>query len=76
MLLLQIAHRLHRLDPAFTVHVAGALTDLRTARYLRRMVAALDLGGVVRFEGYVADMPSGYADKAYCSRHPCTKASA
>ncbi|MGE0224507.1 MAG: glycosyltransferase family 4 protein [Acetobacteraceae bacterium] len=63
MLLLQVAHRLHQLDPSFTVHVAGALTDLRTARYLRRMMASLSLAGVVRFEGHVADMPAWYADK-------------
>jgi glycosyltransferase involved in cell wall biosynthesis len=63
MLLLQIAHRLHRLDPRYTVSVAGAFTDLRTARYIRRMVAALDLQGAVRFDGNVSDMPSWYADK-------------
>jgi glycosyltransferase involved in cell wall biosynthesis len=63
MLLLQIAHRLHGVDPSFTVHVAGALTDLRTARYLRRMMEGLGLGGVVRFDGHVADMPAWYADK-------------
>jgi hypothetical protein len=27
------------------------------------MMASLDLGGVVRFAGHVADMPSWYADK-------------
>ncbi len=45
MLLLQIAHRLHSLDPRYTFHVAGAFTDLRTARYLRQMMPALGLGG-------------------------------
>jgi glycosyltransferase involved in cell wall biosynthesis len=63
MLLLQIAHRLHRLDPRYSFSVAGAFTDLRTARYLRRMMGALGLGGVVRFDGQVADMPAWYRDK-------------
>lgn len=63
MLLLQIAHRLHQLDPRFSFHVAGAFTDLRTARYLQQMLPALGLGGVVTFHGPVADMPTWYADK-------------
>lgn len=63
MLLLQIAHTLHRADPRYTFHVAGAFTDLRTARYAKQMMASLDLGGVVRFEGTISDMPAWYADK-------------
>jgi Glycosyl transferases group 1 len=63
MLLVQIAHRLHSLDTRFSFHVAGAFTDLRTARYLRQMMGALGLGGVVAFDGPVADMPGWYADK-------------
>ncbi len=63
MLLLQVAHRLHQLDPRYTFHVAGAFTDLRTARYLQRLLPALGLGGVVRFDGSVADMPAWYSDK-------------
>ena len=63
MLLLQVAHRLHQLDPSYVFHVAGAPTDLRTVRYLRQMMAALGLGGVVRFDGHVDDMPAWYADK-------------
>lgn len=63
MLLLQIAHRLRQLDPRYNVHVAGGFTDLRTARYLQRLVPALDLGGAIRFDGPVADMPAWYADK-------------
>ena len=63
MLLLQIAHTLHRADPRYIVHVAGAFTDLRTARYVRRFMGSLGLDGVVRFEGAIADMPAWYADK-------------
>jgi glycosyltransferase involved in cell wall biosynthesis len=63
MLLLQIAHRLHGLDSRYSFHVAGAFTDLRTARYLQQMLPALGLGGVVTFDGPVADMPAWYADK-------------
>jgi prepilin-type processing-associated H-X9-DG protein len=63
MLLMQIAHRVHRRDPRFSFHVAGGFTDLRTARYLRQMQSALGLAGVVWFDGHVADMPAWYADK-------------
>jgi glycosyltransferase involved in cell wall biosynthesis len=63
MLLMQIAHRMRLRDQRFSFHVAGAFTDLRTARYLRQMQSALDLAGVVRFDGHVADMPAWYADK-------------
>jgi glycosyltransferase involved in cell wall biosynthesis len=63
MLMLQLAARLVRLDPRYTLHVAGAATDLRTARYLARMQAALGLTEAVRFVGQIDDMPSWYADK-------------
>lgn len=63
MLLLQIAHALHRADPRYTVHVAGAFTDLRTARYMHRMMASLGLAGIVRFDGAIAEMPAWYVDK-------------
>lgn len=63
MLLLQIAHTLHRADPRYVVQVAGAFTDLRTARYVRRFMASLGLAEVVRFDGTVSDMPGWYADK-------------
>jgi glycosyltransferase involved in cell wall biosynthesis len=63
MLLLQIAHRLHRQDDRHRFFVAGSLTDLRTARYLHRMIGALGLAGVIRFDGHVADMPAWYRDK-------------
>ncbi len=41
----------------YTFHAAGAFTDLRTLRYLERQIPALGLGGAVRFDGPVADMP-------------------
>ncbi|MDR3529627.1 MAG: glycosyltransferase family 4 protein [Rhodopila sp.] len=63
MLLMQIAHRVRQLDPRFSFHVAGAFTDLRTARYLKQMQSALGLAGGVRFEGQVADISAWYADK-------------
>jgi glycosyltransferase involved in cell wall biosynthesis len=63
MLLLQIAHTLHRADPRYVVHVAGTFTDLRTARYVQRFMGSLGLAGVVRFDGAIADMPAWYADK-------------
>ena len=63
MLLLQIAHAMRLRDQRYTFHVAGAFTDLRTQRYVQRLMGALDLGGHVRFDGSVADMPAWYADK-------------
>lgn len=63
MLLMQIAHRTHQLDPRFSFHVAGAITDLRTGRYLNQAQQTLGLDGVVHFEGHVADMPAWYTDK-------------
>lgn len=63
MLMMQIADRLHRLEPRFSFHVAGAFTDLRTARYLQQMQARLGLAGTVWFDGHVADMPHWYSDK-------------
>jgi glycosyltransferase involved in cell wall biosynthesis len=63
MLLMQIAQRTHQRDPRFSFHVAGAFTDLRTARYLKAMQSALGLAGVVWFDGPVANMPEWYADK-------------
>ncbi len=62
-LLLQIAYRLRQVDARYTFHAAGAFTDLRTLRYLERQIPALHLGGVVRFDGPVAHMPTWYADK-------------
>jgi glycosyltransferase involved in cell wall biosynthesis len=63
MLLLQIAYTLHRADSRYVIHVAGAFTDQRTVRYMQRFMGSLGLGGVVRFDGAVADMPAWYADK-------------
>lgn len=62
MLLLQIAHALHRSDPRYTVQVAGVFTDQRTARYIQRFMASLRLHGVVQFRGAVSDMPEFYAE--------------
>jgi glycosyltransferase involved in cell wall biosynthesis len=62
-LLLQIAYRLRQVDTRYTFHAAGAFTDLRTLRYLEQQIPALDLGGAMRFDGPVADMPAWYADK-------------
>lgn len=63
MLMLQIAYRLRFFDPAYQVFVAGAVTDLRTIRYLRHMRTLLGLDDAVTFEGHIADMPAWYADK-------------
>jgi glycosyltransferase involved in cell wall biosynthesis len=63
MLMMQIAHRLVQRDPRFSLHIAGAFTDSRTARYLQQMQSALGLSGVVHFDRYVVNMPEWYADK-------------
>ncbi len=63
MLLLQIAHALHRADPRYRVNIAGCFTDIRTARYVKRLMGTLGLDGIVRFDGVISDMPAWYADK-------------
>ena len=63
MLMLQVMHALRRHGGGHSLHVAGAFTDLRTLRYLRRMIPALGLQDCVQFDGEVADMPAWYADK-------------
>ncbi len=63
MMLPQIAHRLRQVDPRYRIHLAGPFTDVRTHRYLERMILALDLGGMIGFHGQVADMPAWYGDK-------------
>jgi glycosyltransferase involved in cell wall biosynthesis len=63
MLMLQIAHALRRADPRYSVHVAGEFTDLRTARYVQRLMRSLGLDGIVHFDGAISDMPVWYADK-------------
>jgi prepilin-type processing-associated H-X9-DG protein len=63
MLLMQIAHRLHQANNRYSFHVAGAFTDLRTARYLHQMQSMLGMAGVVWFDGHVTNMPAWYADK-------------
>ena len=63
MLLPQLAARLHSLDPRFSFHVAGAFTDVRTTRYLERIIPSLGLADRFRFYGAVSDMPAWYADK-------------
>jgi glycosyltransferase involved in cell wall biosynthesis len=63
MMLLQIAHALHRADPRYVFDVAGRFTDLRTARYVKRLIGSLGLEDVIRFHGSVDDMPAWYADK-------------
>jgi len=61
--MLQVLHALRRHDPRYSLHVAGGFTDLRTLRYLQRMIPALGLQGAVHFDGDVDDMPAWYADK-------------
>lgn len=63
MLLLQVAHRLRQSDEGYRINIAGEFTDLRTMRYLQRMIPALGLSDMLRFDGAVRDMPAWYADK-------------
>lgn len=63
MLMLQIAHLLARQDGRYSIHIAGPVTDLRTERYLARMIPALGVSAMLRFDGMVVDMPAWYADK-------------
>ncbi len=63
MLLPQIAHRLRQIDARYRIHVAGPFTDVRTHRYLDRVIGALELAETFVFHGHVADMPAWYGDK-------------
>ena len=63
MLMLQIAHTLLSRDRRYSLHVAGALTDTRTTRYVHALMESLELQGSITFEGHVADMPHWYRDK-------------
>jgi len=63
MLMLQIAERLRQADPRYTMHVAGAATDMRTLRYLEHMMSEMDLVGAVRLEGVISDIAPWYRDK-------------
>ena len=75
MLLLQIAHTLHRADPGYAVHVAGVFTDQRTARYMQRFVASLHLGGSSTSTARLPICRPGTQTRVCCSRLRCMKAS-
>ncbi len=73
---LQCMQKLHYVDPQYRLFVAGTIQDAALERYLRQMVRALDLEGVVVFEGYQHDIAAWLADKHYvvctsiCEGHP------
>ncbi|HEX42770.1 MAG TPA: glycosyltransferase [Phycisphaerales bacterium] len=75
-LALQCMQKLHYIDPEYRLFVAGTIQDAALERYLRQMVRALDLEGVVVFEGYQHDVAAWLADKHYilctsiCEGHP------
>jgi glycosyltransferase involved in cell wall biosynthesis len=63
MLALQILRRLVDLDADYHLHVAGEANCARTARYLRHLIDAMDLGRSVTFYGRIADIETWYRDK-------------
>jgi len=73
---LQCMQKLHYVDSQYRLFVAGTIQDAALEQYLRQMVRALDLEGVVVFEGYQHDVAAWLADKHYivctsiCEGHP------
>ncbi|MDI3469610.1 MAG: galactosyltransferase-related protein [Pseudolabrys sp.] len=63
MLALQILRRLVDRDTGYHLHVAGEANCPRTARYLRHLIDAMDLGRFITFYGRIADIDTWYRDK-------------
>jgi len=62
---LQCIQKLHYIDPEYRVFFGGVFADPALEQYLRHMVNALDIGDVVFFDGWQADVNSWLQDKHY-----------
>ncbi len=60
---LQIMHELVKVDPSYTLHVAGAQEEFVAMPYLQRTTERLALTNNVRFYGWQQNMPAFLADK-------------
>lgn len=73
---LQCMQKLHYIDPEYRLFFAGRFQDQALEQYLRHMVCALELEGVVFFDGWQEDVNSWLQDKHYivstsiCEGHP------
>lgn len=62
---LQCMQKLHYIDPEYRLFFGGMVQDAALEQYLRHMVAALELGDVVFFDGWQPDVCSWLRDKHY-----------
>jgi len=62
---LQCVQKLHYIDPEYRLFFGGIFADPALEQYLRHMVNALELGDVVFFDGWQADINSWLEDKHY-----------
>ncbi|MCJ7729062.1 MAG: glycosyltransferase [Sedimentisphaerales bacterium] len=65
MFLLQCMQKLHFIDPQYKLFFAGVFQDAALEQYVRYMVKALDLVGVVFFDGWQDDVNTWLQDKYY-----------
>jgi tetratricopeptide (TPR) repeat protein len=65
MFLLQCIQKLHFIDPQYKLFFAGVFQDAALEQYVRYMVKALDLVGVVFFDGWQDDVNTWLQDKHY-----------
>lgn len=64
-LLLQCVRALVDTDPRYSLHIAGVHQQSDHALYFDHMVGEMNLGGHVKFDGWVADVSAWLADKHY-----------
>jgi len=65
MFLLQCMQKLHYIDPEYKLFFAGNFQNLMLQQYIKHIVQALELTGVVFFEGWQQDVNSWLHDKHY-----------
>ncbi len=75
-LMLQCMQKLHYLDPEYHLFFGGRFMDHVLEQYVRQMVKALKLEGVVHFDGWIEDVNAWLRDKHFivstsiCEGHP------
>jgi len=62
---LQCMQKLHYMDPQYRLFFGGIFQDEALEQYVKHMVDALELRGVVFFDGWQKDINSWLADKHY-----------
>lgn len=56
----EIASRLKKIDPRYTILVAGELKEIKTRLYLDHIIGKLNLGQNVIYHGFVNDIPGWF----------------